>query len=187
MAEKKKYECTRTRRFYPGRLSEERIKQLANREVEVDDITIDDIVHSLAKTRTVDLHLMTDVIRQKWGDQAAREFVHEWARRHARAGMESWLKRNKVSHGTPELMAEYQDLAHAVGGPAHATTFAEYDDEKCIVRRTQCVYYTFRPEGMESFCPLATEGFMQGYKEADPAFSHAEKPACLGFGDPEGF
>lgn len=178
----KKYKTTESNRFYPGRISLHRAQQIQNFEVSIDDFTVDDLVHAIAKSGTTILYVMFDIIEGRWGKEAAIKVFEEYSYRRAKNGYTRWLKKNGVTSGTPELMAAYQDLMHATSGPAASAAYTTYDAEKCTIIRTSCFYHTFRPEGKESLCKY-TEGFMKGYMEADPAIRKVERPKCMAYGD----
>jgi hypothetical protein len=178
-----KYASTRTNRFYPGRISAERQRQLANFEVPIDGLGVDDIVFSIARNVTHSMYIMMDIIRTRWGEEAAILAAREYAYRRAKAGFIRWLKKHGVEAGTPELMASYQDYVHSLMGPAASTACTFYDHDKVVVRRTDCSYHSYRPDGMRSMCDDMGEGFMRGYMEADPNFIKTEKTACLSSGD----
>ena len=178
------YKSTRTNRFYPGRIHAERQRRLANFEVPIDELGVDDIVFSIARNVTHSIYIMLEIIRTKWGEEAAMLAAKEYADRRAKAGFTRWLKKHGVEAGTPALMASYQDYVHSLMGPAASTACTFYDDEKVIVRRTDCSYHSYRPEGMRSMCDDMGEGFMKGYMEADRNFVKTEKTACLSVGDP---
>jgi len=179
----KKYETTRTNRFYPGRISAERESALTDFNILIDELGIDDIVFSIARNVTLSIYIMLDIIRAKWGEEAAIFAAKEYAYRRAKAGFTKWLKKHGVEAGTPALMASYQDYVHALMGPAAATAYTFFDENMVVVRRTQCSYHSFRPEGMRSMCDDMGEGFMKGYMEADKNFIKTEKTACLSIGN----
>lgn len=179
-----KYKTTQTNRFYPGRISAERQRALTNFDISIDELGIDDIVFSIARNVTHAIYIMLDIIRATWGEDAAILAAREYAYRRAKAGFTKWLKRHGVGGGTPAIMASYQDYVHALMGPAASTAYTSFDESKVVVRRTQCSYHSYRPEGMRSMCDDMGEGFMKGYMEADPNFIKTEKTACLSLGDP---
>ncbi|MBC8276266.1 MAG: hypothetical protein H8E40_15035, partial [Chloroflexi bacterium] len=61
-----KYQSTRTNRFYPGRITEERIRQLEYYLVPVDELTTDDIVFNLTRARTAEIYALLGYIERKW-------------------------------------------------------------------------------------------------------------------------
>lgn len=178
-----RYQTTKTNRFYPGRISEERAKQVDTRAISADEITVDDIVYAASRGTTRSIYLMLGVVEDKWGKKAAIEVAQEFTYRFAKKGYADFLKSLGRTEGTPEIMCMWQDRAHALMGPAAATAFSTYDEEKCIVTRTECPFHTGRPEGMESYCKYMGEYFMKAYTEVDPAFIGTEQPFCLSRGD----
>jgi hypothetical protein len=180
---KENYKATQTNRFYPGRISKKRQQALANFEIPIDELGVDDIVFMIGKNLTHAVYSLLDIIRTNWGEEAMIEAAKEYGYRRAKAGYAKWLKKHGVKAGTPELMAAYQDYAHATTGPAPSTVCTTYDDEKVVIRRTECAYHTHRPENMKPICAEQGEGFMKGYMEADKNFIKTEKPFCLACGD----
>ena len=144
------YKSTRANRFYPGRIGAERQRALTNFEIPIDGLGIDDIVFSIARNVTHSIYIMLDIIRTKWGEDAAILVAREYAYRRAKAGFKKWLEKHGVEAGTPALMASYQDYVHALMGPAASTAYTFFDENKVVVRRTQCSYHSYRPEGMRS-------------------------------------
>lgn len=189
---KGKYQPTQSARFYPGRVSEERKKQLENFEIDIEDLTYDDIVHCMHMTATRTLYFLIDVVRSRWGEKAAAEVANEWGRREGRYMYSKFLNthglktRDGRTYGTPELQARYQDIIHIYYGPTAPFCRATYGDDWTRVVRTQCHLHTDRPEGMESVCKYLGkslhEGMVSGYSEIDAAFVHTEKPYCMAFG-----
>jgi hypothetical protein len=177
------YRSTQTNRFYPGRISAEREQALTNFEIPIDQLGVDDIVFSVARNVTHSIYIMLDLIRTKWGEDAAVWAAKEYAYRRSKAGFAKWLKKHGVEAGTPALMASYQDYVHSLMGPAASAAHTFFDEDKVIVRRTQCSYHSYRPEGMRSMCDDMGEGFMKGYMEADKNFIKTDKTACLSIGN----
>ncbi len=178
-----RYKPTSSLRFYPGAsLSADRKAALDNFDVEIDDVTYDDILYStsLAFTRTV--YTLLSIVEDRWGKEASHEVAHELAYRSGKSNMKKWLRRNNATEGTPELMAKLQDLLHGLRGPAHAKALTEYDHEKCVERKTGCIWHSGRPEGMESYCKYMLAGFFKAYMEVDPALE-CESHTCMFKGD----
>ncbi len=197
MVEKKargKYQCTQSARFFPGRISKEREKQLDNFEIDVDDLTYDDVFYCMHQTELRILYFLIDVVRRKWGEDAVKEVVSEWGAKEGAYMYAKFLKtRGKRTkdgkiYGTPELMAMYQDMIHIYYGPTAPYCQASYGDDWTRVVRTQCHQHTGRPEGMASVCKYVgstgtTTGYMKGYAAIDPAFIGSERTKCMGLGD----
>jgi len=177
-----KYKSTVSNRFYPGRISAERERSLTHFEIAIDQLGVDDIVFNIAKNVTQSIYILLDIVRAKWGEEAAILVAREYAYRRAKAGFSKWLKKHGVEAGTPALMASYQDYVHALMGPAASTAYSFFDENKVVVRRRACSYHSYRPEGMRSMCDDMGEGFMKGYMESDRNFIRTEKTACLSTG-----
>jgi hypothetical protein len=180
MAEKL-YQPTISNRFFPGRISEARKKQISNFEITIDELSTDDILWGANRNITGVLYGMFEVVKQRWGEKAAIEVASDYVANRARGGFKKFLKDRGKTQGSPSLMAEYQDFVHALQGPNPSSAFSQYDDEKCIVSRKGCTYHTDRPEGMVSLCKYLGDSFIQGYMEADPALLGSEKLKCLAF------
>lgn len=178
-----KYQPTITNRFYPGRISEARKKQISNFEITIDQLSTDDLLWGANRNITGVLYGMFDVVRKRYGEKIAIEVANEYVTNRARSGFKKFLKSRGRTEGSPALMAEYQDFVHALQGPNPSTAFSSYDDEKCIVSRKGCTYHTDRPEGMESLCKYMGDSFVKGYMEADPALKGSKKLKCLAFDD----
>ena len=178
-----KYRSTKTDRFYPGRISEERARQLLNFEVAVEDITVDDIIYMLSRSWTTTIYVFLGMIRERWGEEAARESAEQYGYLLGQTAMRRWLRRLQTDTQTPETMCMYQDLQHALGGPNFAENVTEYDDEKVVIRRTKCVFHTNRPRGMESYCEPIIDGYVRAYLELDKGLEGGERVACMCRGD----
>lgn len=178
------YDPTRNLRFYPGAsLSEERKHKVLNFEVDLDDVTVDDIVFNTARANTGTFYALVALIEETYGEEAARDLVREMGYRGGKRNIPAWLAANGVEKGSAELMSKYQDYAHAMRGPDHANAYSEWEDNICQVRRTTCAWHTGRPEGMESYCKYSSEGFLEAYRESDGALEQAKIEACMSFGD----
>lgn len=177
-----RYEPTTTSRFYPGRISDERKSALANFELSVDDFGADDVINGLFRRFSSTLYGLADVLRERIGEEAMHELLIEFGRRRGRAAWTAFLKARGAKRGNAELMAEFQDYGHYLGGPEFATAYPEIVDRNtCIVRRTTCGWHD--PDAPESLCPYAGQGHVIGYHEADPALVDSGKTVCLAFGD----
>ena len=180
---KESYKPTQSKRFFPGRVSTERAKQLDNFEIDIDDMTIDDVVYCIHRTEIRTLYFLLDIIRRKWGEKAAQEAGEEFGYMEGSYNYSKFLRRYKRTYGDPEVMARYQDIIHVYYGPTAPHCLCSYGDDCVRVVRTECHLHTGRPEGMESMCKYIGEGFMKGYTEIDPAFVRTEKVLCLSRGD----
>jgi hypothetical protein len=81
-------------------------------------------------------------------------------------------------------MALYQDLVHAIRGPKHAgALFAEYDDSRCVVRRSACVYFSESTPRNGKYTNAFEQGCFAGYKAADRNLLRVDVIRCLCRGD----
>jgi len=178
-----KYEPTRSNRFYPGRISEERIKQLEYCLVPADEITIDDIVFSLTRGRTAWIYALLGYIERKWGKEEAVEAARTVGYFMGRAQMKRRLKGLGQDSQTAEQMAQYQDFNHAIAGVTSSDNYCEYDEENCMIYRKSCGFHTFRPPGMDSYCRPIIVGYTTAYQELDKGITGLREEACLCQGD----
>lgn len=180
--EPKRYQPYRDVSFYPGmHLSSTRRRQHDEYDLEPEDLTIDDIVFNLGRAWTRLAYSLFALMSERWGEQAAREVLREHAYRSGRSRFLALLRKHNLKRITPELMARFQDLSHALQGPNHATAIVEYSEDGLTLRRTTCGWHDGRPEGAQSICCYTQEGFFQAYKELDPDLE-ITVPACMSRG-----
>lgn len=178
------YKPYSTNRFYPGRINDERKKALAKFQVPLDDLTTEDIVYNLGLGFTRTLYSLMDVVRDRFGPDAVQEVLEQWGHARGKARYGGYLKSKGVDHGSAELMAEFQDIAHTMGGPSMSTAYSEYDSDEgyCVVRRTSCGFHD--PKAEVSLCTWAGGSHVKGYMEVDPAMKESDRPKCISRGDP---
>jgi hypothetical protein len=114
------------------------------------------------------------------GEEAALTIAREIGRRYGGAGYARYLKaQGREGSGEPRMMALYQDLVHSLRGPKHAAAlFAEYDDERCIVRRKECIYFSeARPENGK-YTGAFEAGCFEGYVDADENLERVDVVRC---------
>lgn len=181
--EAQKYAPTKTDRFYPGRISEQRIRQLEYYLVPIDELTIDDIVFQLTRARTAWIYALLGYIERKWGEKEAVEAARAVGYYMGRAQMKRRLRGLGQECQTAEQMAQYQDLNHAYGGVTSANNYVEYDDENVMIYRTSCVFHTLKPPGMRSYCRPIIEGYTTAYQELDKSIVGLREEACLCMGN----
>ena len=181
--EGKKYQSTKTNRFYPGRISQERAKQLDYYKVITDDITVDDIVFTLSRAMTAWMYGLLGYIERKWGEAEAVDAARTVGYYMARVQMKRRLEGLGTDHQTAEQMAEYQDINHAIGGIGFSDNYTEYDDEKVMIYRHSCAYHSLRPPRMKSYCRPVIEGYSKAYQELDKGIAGFIDEACLCRGD----
>lgn len=156
-------------RFYPGaNISEERKQALAALEVEPDQLTADDIAWNLGAFWTRSTYVMWNVVRDRFGDEVAKQVAEEYGYRLGKTNLLKWMKAHGLTRMTPEQFARFQDNRHALGGARHAESYITYDDDKVVLWRTGCGYHDNRPEDSPSFCQYSCLGFFRAYAEVDP-------------------
>jgi hypothetical protein len=183
MEDKKKYQTTKTNRFYPGRISEERVRQLESYLIPIDELTTDDIVFNLTRARTAWIYALLGYIERKWGEKEAEEAATTVGYYMGRAQMKRRLQALGTDRQTAEQMAHYQDLNHVYGGVTSSDNYSEYDDENVMIHRNSCAFHSLRPPGMKSYCRPIIEGYIAAYKELDKGIIGFKDEACLCKGD----
>jgi hypothetical protein len=137
----------------------------------------------LSKSRTSVIYAFLNYIEKKWGEEEAMEAARTFGYNSGKSVMTKRLQGLGKDRQTAEEMAEYQDLRHALGGTQMSHAYAEYDDEKCMVYRTQCAFHTHRPEGMKSYCHYIIDGFGKAYLEVDKGIVEHKRDKCMSRGD----
>src|ERR1700675_4695827 len=85
------YRPNRDLKFYPGaNLTAERRQALDHQAVEVEDLTVDDVVYCLSRLVTGTMYELVAQIEERWGKEAAKEVVWEWARKRANTMITKW-------------------------------------------------------------------------------------------------
>lgn len=154
---------------YPGaNLSTERAKRIRRLDLGVEEITVDDIVHSVSRNGSSIFYLALKIVSDISGEEVAREVARRIGYTAGRSNYTKMQKRFGVTTLGPERAAIYQDTVHLLSGSDMAYCFSEYDDEKCVVRRTRCSFHTGHPPGAGHYCWYVNEGFRQAYEELDP-------------------
>ena len=130
--------------LYPGlNLSDEEKQRLDNFEFSIEQLTTDQLVYSMARQIESNFQTFYTVAEEVAGEEAALKIAHEIGRRYGGGGYAKLLAaRGCVNYGSAQMMAIYQDIAHSIRGPKHtAALYAEWDDERCIVKRDRCIYF----------------------------------------------
>ena len=164
-------------RFYPGLISEERQQQLQSYDFELSEVTADDIVWSLSKSVPGMGYMTLGWVRDKFGEEAAREMAREIGYQSGRAIFDAYRKKIGVGPGEPlttEQFAQFQDYAHVTSGVDSIFAFSGYDDDKAWVSRQRCNFggfgpYTNAPPSLRGICTYAELGFISAYKELQPS------------------
>jgi hypothetical protein len=159
------------RLFYPGaNLSEAEKARLDDYSLSITDVTVDHLIHSMSRQIENNFQTFYTVAEDVVGEGQALEIAEEIGRRYGGGGYAKWLIAHgyEDGRGTPRTMALYQDLVHAIRGPKHTSAlFAEYDGERCVVKRRNCIYYSEENPGNGKYTEAFERGCFAGYKAAD--------------------
>lgn len=172
--------------FYPGRgLSAEERERMDRYEIPLAEVTVDHLVYSLSRQVENNFQAFFSVAEDVIGEERALEIAHEIGRRYGGKGYEALLRAHGYeAAGSARLMALYQDLVHSIRGPKHASAlFAEHDDGRCIVRRTECVYFSEAHPENGKYTGAFESGCFEGYCAADANLLRVEVHACRWSGD----
>jgi hypothetical protein len=138
--------------------------------LEITDLTVDHLVYSMSKQIEENFQTFYTVATDVVGEELALKIAEEIGRRYGGGGYAKWLVAHGYTEGagTPQTMALYQDLVHALRGPKHTSAlFAEYDDERCVVKRHQCIYYSEDQPQNGIFTEAFERGALAGYMSVD--------------------
>lgn len=168
--------------FYPGaRLSDEDRRRMESYDIAIDELTIDHLVYSMSRQIENNFQSFYTVAEELAGEETALAIAKEIGRRYGGVGYANLLKaQGRPQRGEPKMMALYQDLVHAIRGPKHAAAlFAEYDDERCIVRRRQCIYFNEANPQNGKYTEAFEAGCFEGYVAADDNLLRVEVIRCV--------
>jgi hypothetical protein len=181
---KARYAPHRDASGYPGaELSEQRAERLRNLDVPVDEITVDDIVHSVSRNGSSIFFMLMRMVSEACGEPLAQDFARRFGHAVGRSNYRKMQRRFGVTTLGPERLAMYEDTVHLLGGSDMAHCFSAYDDETCTIRRTRCAFHTGAPPGAGHFCPFLNEGFGRAYQECDPDLIEMTYEKSLSRGD----
>jgi hypothetical protein len=171
--------------FYPGRqLSAEERRRIDEYDLEIGDVTVDQLVYSLGRQIENNFQTFYTVAEDIVGEEKALEIAREIGRRYGGRGYAQLLESRGMSVGSPRMMALYQDLVHSIRGPKHVSAlYAEHDDERCIVRRAECIYYNEEHPENGKYTGAFEGGCFQGYVEADENLERVDTIRCRWRGD----
>ena len=156
-------------------LSAEEKAKIDNLSFRIEELTADHVVYSLSQMFVKTLNTLLAMFGEFAGDELAVRLARTFGERLGYAQWSNFLKGKGVKRGTPELMAEYQNMVHSIRGPAHASAlWAEFDDRKCVVRRKKCGTYEGHPPGTGQYENDRLEGVFDGYIKADPGLEKIE-------------
>ena len=169
------------KKWYPGQINVERRRQLDELRYNAKDLTADDIIYLLTKGYTGLFHNMVKAMKAVVGEDATKEIITQYGYTRGGQNIDKMLKVAGTNDPTPEHWAWYQDAVHSAGGLEHSQAYSEYDDEKCVVRRTHCGLYTGDPETKE-YCRYFHLGAHSAYNEYQPTVE-TKFEKCMAEGD----
>jgi len=171
--------------FYPGRhLNAEERRRMDEYDIGIADLTVDHLVYSMSKQIERNFQTFYTVAEDMIGEEKALEIAHEIGRRYGGKGYATLLRAHGMKTGGPRMMALYQDLVHSIRGPKHASAlFAEYDDSRCIVRRSECIYFSEDHPENGKYAGAFEAGCFEGYGDADPTLIRVDTMRCRWRGD----
>jgi len=166
---------------YPGsQLTTDERARVDAFTVPLDELTVDHVLYSLGRFVETSFANAMLVAAEVVGEDKARQIAREAGRRHGGGGYAKLL----AAAGTPgagdaPTMARYQDLAHTLRGPKHASQpHAEVVDGRCVVRKAECGFYdATRPET----APYVGEfeaGCFEAYRAVDRNLASVDIHAC---------
>lgn len=172
--------------FYPGlNLSDAEKKRIDDLDFSIEDLTTDQLVYSMARQIETNFQTFYTVAEEIIGEEAALKIAHEIGRRYGGGGYAKLLAaRGCGNRGSAQMMAIYQDIAHSIRGPKHtAALYAEWDDERCIVKRDACIYFDERRPQNGKYTGAFEQGCFEGYVAADENLDRVEVRCCRWRGD----
>ena len=167
--------------FYPGAgLSDEDKGRMDRYEVPLEEVTVDQLIYSMGSQIEANFQTFYSVAEEIVGEEAALAIAHEIGRRYGGAGYARYLKaQGRDGSGDPRTMALYQDLVHSLRGPKHAAAlFAEHDEERCIVRRKECIYFSEARPDNGKYTGAFEAGCFEGYVDADENLERVDVVRC---------
>lgn len=167
--------------FYPGAgLSAHERDRLERYDISIAEVTVDHLVYSMGRQIENNFQSFYSVAEAVVGRDAALEIAREIGRRYGGQGYAKLLvAQGRERRGEPRMMALYQDLVHSIRGPKHASAlFAEYDDTRCIVRRSQCIYFSEEHAENGVYTEAFEAGCFEGYVAADDNLLAVEVVRC---------
>jgi hypothetical protein len=167
--------------FYPGAgLTATERDRLERYDITIGELTIDHLVYSMGRQIETNFQTFYTVAEELVGREAALGLAQEIGRRYGGQGYAKLLRAHgRERRGEPRMMALYQDLVHSIRGPKHASAlFAEYDDTRCIVRRSQCIYFSDEHPSNGVYTEAFEAGCFEGYVAADDNLLRVEVKQC---------
>ena len=172
--------------FYPGmNLSQAERNRMDRYEVPIDEVTIDHLVYAMSRQIENNFQAFYTVAEETVGEEQALKIAFEIGRRYGGSGYAKLLEAHGLGrNGSAKMMTIYQDLVHAIRGPKHtAALFAEYDDDRCIVKRNACIYYNEANPQNGKYTGAFEQGCFEGYKAADQNLREVVVHSCVWRGE----
>jgi hypothetical protein len=167
--------------FYPGaQLSADERSKMDRYEIPIEAVTVDHLVYSMSRQIERNFQSFYTVAEDVVGADKALEIAKEIGRRYGGSGYATFLEaEDLVGKGSPRSMARYQDLVHSLRGPKHARAlYATHDEDRCVVKRTHCIYYSEEAPENGKYAGAFEEGCFEGYIAADPNLRRVEVHRC---------
>lgn len=172
--------------YYPGRnLDKEARDAMDEFRLGLQDVTLEHLVYSMSKQLENNFQTTYEVAEEMFGEEKAQELAYQIGLRYGGVGYSRLLKAQGMEGaGSPRMMALYQDFVHYIRGPKHTSAlFAEYDDERCVVKRERCIYFKEDHPENGKYVGAFEKGTQDAYEQVDANLSHTEVRSCLWKGD----
>lgn len=173
--------------FYPGAgLSASERDRLDRYDISIGELGVEHLVYSMSRQIEANFQSFYSVAEAVVGRESALAIARETGRRYGGQGYAKLLRaQGRDGRGEPRMMALYQDLVHSIRGPKHAAAlFAEYDDTRCIVRRTECIYFSEEHPENGVYTEAFEAGCFEGYVAADENLERVDVVRCRFQGAP---
>ena len=173
--------------FYPGRgLNAEERRRMDVLDIEIGEVTIDHLVYSMASQIENNFQVFYTLAEEIVGEEKALEIAFQIGLRYGGRGYSNFLQSRGRTEGDPRAMAQYQDLVHSIRGPKHTSAlYAEFTDDRCIVRRKECIYYSDAYPQNGKYTSAFEQGCFAGYQASDKNLVRVEVQRCRCRGDAE--
>jgi hypothetical protein len=175
------------RLFYPGaRLTPAERGRMDRYEIPIDEVTVDHLVYSMSRQIENNFQSFYTIAEEVVGEEKALEIARQIGRRYGGGGYATFLKANGCADaGNARMMALYQDLVHSLRGPKHAAAlFATHDEARCVVKRSECIYFSEAAPQNGKYAEAFESGCFEGYCAADRNLLRVEVKRCRYQGEP---
>jgi len=168
--------------FYPGKnLSQSERARMDVYNITISELSVDHIIYSMSRQIENNFQTFYSIAEEMFGVEQSVKLARTIGERYGGLGYSNLLKSMGLgNNGSPRTMAIYQDLVHAIRGPKHANAlFAEYDDKRCVVKRTACIYFSEAHQQNGKYTSAFEQGCFAGYKAADKNLLRVDVIKCL--------